>query len=71
MISSKEGTTGLYRGIGPTLVSIAPFVAIQQVSYDVMKQQALNQGVSPSVSLFFVCGSTAGATAQTVCMFQV
>lgn len=66
VISLEEGFSGLYRGIGPTLAAIGPLVAVQQVSYDVLKLQAMKYGLSPSMSLFFVCGSAAGAISQTV-----
>lgn len=57
---------GLYRGIGPTLVAIAPFMAVQQVVYDILKQRSIQSNIAPSAMLFFLCGSAAGATAQTV-----
>ena len=65
-VAQKEGLTGLYRGIGPTLLAIAPFLAVQQSSYDVLKHQATVMGMSPSPWLFLSCGSIAGITAQTV-----
>lgn len=65
-VAQKERLPGLYRGIGPTLLAIAPFMAVQQASYDVLKQQALLYQFQPSPTLFFACGSVAGAAAQTV-----
>lgn len=65
-MATHERLPGLYRGIGPTLVAIAPFMAIQQSSYDVLKQQAVHRNFEPSATLFLVCGSAAGAMAQTV-----
>lgn len=65
-VARKERLPGLYRGIGPTLLAIAPFMAVQQASYDVLKQQALLYQFQPSPTLFFACGSVAGAAAQTV-----
>lgn len=65
-IARHERLPGLYRGIGPTLLAIAPFMAVQQSSYDVLKQQAIGRNLEPSASLFFVCGSIAGGIAQTV-----
>ena len=62
----NEKLPGLYRGIGPTLLAIAPFMAVQQSSYDVLKQQAVNNNMKPSATLFFICGSVAGGIAQTV-----
>ena len=62
----KERLPGLYRGLGPTLLAIAPFMAVQQSCYDVLKVQAINHSMEPSAPLFFVCGSLAGGAAQTV-----
>lgn len=64
-VARHEKLPGLYRGIGPTLLAIAPFMAIQQSSYDVLKYRAMSRDVQPSAALFFVCGSAAGAIAQT------
>ncbi len=65
-IAAKEKLRGLYKGVGPTLLAIVPFIAIQQSSYDVMKQYALGHNLQPSISLFLLCGSLAGVVAQTV-----
>ncbi len=65
-IAAKEKLRGLYKGVGPTLLAIVPFIAIQQSSYDVMKQYALGCNLQPSISLFLLCGSLAGVVAQTV-----
>ncbi len=62
---------GLYRGIGPTLTAIAPFMAVQQVVYDVLKQRSIENSITPTATLFFLCGSAAGAAAQTVSMIVV
>ncbi len=64
--AKKEKLPGLYRGIGPTLLAIAPFMAVQQASYDVLKSKAMSHQMNPSPLLFFVCGSIAGAAAQSV-----
>ena len=65
-IAIRERLPGLYRGLGPTLLAIAPFMAVQQSCYDVLKQQAINHKLEPSAPLFFLCGSVAGGVAQTV-----
>ena len=62
----QERLRGLYRGLGPTLLSIAPFMAIQQSTYDVLKHQASLYELQSSPLLFLTCGSIAGASAQTV-----
>lgn len=64
----REKLPGLYRGIGPTLLAIAPFMAVQQASYDVLKNEAMSRQMEPTPLLFFVCGSIAGAAAQSVSM---
>lgn len=65
-VAATERLPGLYRGIGPTLLAIAPFMAVQQSSYDILKQQAIKHQLEASVLLFFTCGSVAGGIAQTV-----
>ena len=65
-VAKNEKLAGLYRGISPTLLAIAPFMGVQQASYDALKHQAMLHNITPSPILFFACGSVAGATAQTV-----
>lgn len=65
-IAKDEKLPGLYKGIGPTLLAIAPFIALQQISYDTLKQSATKKKIEPSASLFLLCGGLAGAAAQTV-----
>ena len=66
VIATTERVSGLYRGIGPTLAAIAPFMAVQQVVYDILKQRSIANNFNPSATLFLACGSIAGAMAQTV-----
>ena len=66
-VAKNEKLTGLYKGIGPTLLAIAPFIAVQQISYDLLKHKATAKHIEPSVGLFLACGSLAGIAAQTVC----
>mmetsp|Transcript_11628 Transcript_11628/g.27098 ORF Transcript_11628/g.27098 Transcript_11628/m.27098 type:complete len:113 (+) Transcript_11628:99-437(+) len=40
-------------------------MAMQQASYDTIKQLAFERQLSPSVPLFLSCGAVAGACAQT------
>ena len=66
-IHSVEGWKGLYRGVTPTLYAVAPFVAIQQATYDVLKQSVMEYtDIHPSVPFFLCCGATAGLVAQSV-----
>lgn len=64
-IVAAQGVRGLYNGLGPSVFAVAPFLAVQQSSYDVMKQ-LLSPYVEPSVPLFVACGAVAGMMAQTV-----
>jgi len=62
----EEGFRSLFKGLGPTLVSIAPFLAIQQCVYDVLKNVIIQGAFSTTnVSTFLVCGAFAGTLAQT------
>ena len=63
-ILKSEGGAGLFRGIRPTLSAVAPFVAVQQSAYDVLKLSAFEAGAEPSIHLFLGCGTIAGALAQ-------
>ncbi|XP_065839630.1 uncharacterized protein [Oscarella lobularis] len=65
-LARHDGFRGLYKGLGPTLLSIAPFLAVQQSSYDYMKSRASHMGLNPSISLFASCGIVAGTLAQTI-----
>ena len=62
----KEGAAGLYRGMGPTLAAVAPFLAFQQSVYDVLKFTALSYDVPAGLPLFLACGAAAGAAAQSL-----
>lgn len=61
---ARHPGTALY-GLKPALWALAPFIAIQQASYDVMKYAALSVA-PPSVPLFLGCGAVAGVTAQAI-----
>lgn len=65
-VAKNEKLPGLYKGIGPTLLAIAPFIALQQITYDTLKQSATKKEIQPSALLFLSCGGLAGAAAQTV-----
>lgn len=67
-IWAEEGIRhGFYKGIQPTLFAVAPFVAVQQATYDGLKRELLHQyQCKPSVPLFMTCGALAGMAAQSV-----
>ena len=57
-----------YKGLGPTLVSGAPYVGIQMSFFEVFKRLASDAigGGEPSMLLKLVLGASAGVTAQTI-----
>ncbi|KAF9920922.1 hypothetical protein FBU30_009118 [Linnemannia zychae] len=61
------GMVGLYRGLGPTLTGVAPYVALNFQAYEVLRAYLTPPGeVAPSVAMKLVCGAVAGSFAQTV-----
>lgn len=61
----KEG--GLFRGIGPTLTAVAPFIALQQSIYDYSLTVAtVRFDATPTVTLYMGCGAFAGILSQTI-----
>ncbi|KAF9144111.1 hypothetical protein BGX30_013801 [Mortierella sp. GBA39] len=67
-IYTKEGgVVGLYRGLGPTLTGVAPYVALNFQAYEVLRSHLTPPGeVAPSVGMKLICGAVAGSFAQTV-----
>lgn len=64
---SKQPYSQLFAGLRPTLIAVAPFVGVQQATYDCVKSAALGSGhFNPSFGLFLSCGCVAGLVAQTV-----
>lgn len=76
LIQRHEGVRGLYRGGWPAVVGAIPFEGVQFGCYEYLKATALAHQWPPSrwpeskteldAIDFFVCGSIAGAIAQTV-----
>ncbi|CAO3572206.1 unnamed protein product [Mortierella alpina] len=68
LIYTKEnGIIGLYRGLGPTLTGVAPYVALNFQAYEVLRKHFTPPGeTSPTVGMKLVCGALAGSFAQTV-----
>ncbi|KAF9159628.1 hypothetical protein DFQ26_006331 [Actinomortierella ambigua] len=63
----EGGITGLYRGLGPTLTGVAPYVALNFQAYEVLRAYLTPPGeVAPSVPVKLLCGALAGSFAQTV-----
>ncbi len=65
---ATQGVRGLYRGLGPTIVAMFPYVGIEFAVYEHMKlvHTGRNGGESSMWALVAI-GAFAGAMAQTVC----
>ena len=69
--TEEGGLKALYRGLTPTLLGIAPLVALNFALYETFKSQARTRLAMPanediSVVVKLGCGGAAGACAQTV-----
>jgi len=65
---SEGGVQAMYKGLGPTLASLAPFVAINFAAYDTLKAHFFPGGNVPQGPLYSLgMGATAGIIAQTAC----
>jgi hypothetical protein len=67
MTSWLEQFLALYKGLGPTLASLAPFVAINFATYDTLKTFFAKQDKRPDAIQSLLLGATAGIVAQTAC----
>lgn len=64
---TEGGIFGLYRGLWPTLLGVAPYVALNFQCYEVLKKHLLPvDRDAPSISRKLLCGALAGSIAQTV-----
>eukprot|EP00004_Rigifila_ramosa_P003980 TRINITY_DN14363_c0_g1_i1.p1 TRINITY_DN14363_c0_g1~~TRINITY_DN14363_c0_g1_i1.p1 ORF type:complete len:301 (+),score=85.96 TRINITY_DN14363_c0_g1_i1:1-903(+) len=63
----KEGLVSFWRGIGPTLVGIAPYVGINFAMYDTLKRYFLGDKQKLDILTSLGVGALAGTIAQTVC----
>ncbi|KFH73736.1 hypothetical protein MVEG_00950 [Podila verticillata NRRL 6337] len=65
--ANEGGIVGLYRGLGPTLTGVAPYVALNFQAYEVLRARLTPPGeTSPTVGMKLICGALAGSFAQTV-----
>ncbi|EFN56052.1 hypothetical protein CHLNCDRAFT_35348 [Chlorella variabilis] len=66
-IVADEGARGLYRGLGPTLLQVAPSLAINYAAYETMRSAWLAQTdlPTPTVPMSLACGSAAGLVSST------
>ncbi|ORX90334.1 mitochondrial carrier [Basidiobolus meristosporus CBS 931.73] len=63
----EGGVRALYRGLGPTLMGVAPYVALNFQAYEVLRKYFTPPGYdSPSGARKLVCGALAGCIAQTI-----
>jgi solute carrier family 25 phosphate transporter 23/24/25/41 len=65
-IYREAGARGLYRGLGPTLATVAPFVACQMATADAGKALAAERGVEVTAPVMMLVGGAAGIAAQTL-----
>lgn len=66
MYLKEGGLRALYQGLGPTLTGVAPYVALNFQSYEVLRAHFTPPGESsPSGVHKLVCGALAGTIAQT------
>jgi solute carrier family 25 phosphate transporter 23/24/25/41 len=65
---AEGGMASMYKGLGPTLASLAPFVAINFAAYDTIKMYMFADGRIPQGPLYSLSmGAAAGIMAQTAC----
>lgn len=66
MYLKEGGVRALYQGLGPTLMGVAPYVALNFQSYEVLRAYFTPPGEnSPSGVHKLACGALAGTIAQT------
>jgi solute carrier family 25 phosphate transporter 23/24/25/41 len=66
MYKNEGGWTALYRGIIPTIAGVAPYVGLNFMVYESMRQMFTPEGdKDPSAVGKLAAGATAGAIAQT------
>jgi len=66
-IYKTQGVIGLYKGLYPTLLGIAPYIAVNFTAFDLLKKRFLPQKESPYFDLTNLgLGACAGATAVTL-----
>jgi solute carrier family 25 (mitochondrial phosphate transporter), member 23/24/25/41 len=63
---TEGGVFGLYRGLSPTLVGIAPNIALNFTVYEGLKNYLERKNIYPEVHYKLICGAIAGATSQSV-----
>eukprot|EP00941_MAST-03F_sp_MAST-3F-sp1_P002290 g2290.t1 len=63
----REGVTGLYKGLSPTILSGAPYVGLQMTFYELLQRFALDKlHLESNTVVKLCCGASAGIAAQTI-----
>ena len=62
-----EGVASLFKGLGPTLIGIAPYAALNFATYDLFKKQYYSAGGKQSAVSNLVLGGLAGTFAASAC----
>jgi len=66
-IVSENGLRSLYKGYTPTIISLAPFIAINFATFDTLKTWAYPDRKQQSTPVILGLGALAGIFAQTCC----
>jgi len=67
MYRTEGGMVALYRGLGPTLAGVAPYVGINFATYEAMRKFMTPEGAeNPSAIGKLVAGGVSGAVAQSI-----
>jgi len=62
---ARSGTSGLFRGLGPSLARSVPTLSLELCTIDLVKSAGVDFGWAVSPGLLFVAGGLAGALSQT------
>lgn len=67
MYRTEGGIISLYRGLGPTLAGVAPYVGINFATYEAMRKFMTPEGEANPSALGKLCsGAVSGAVAQSM-----
>lgn len=67
-VAKQNGPQGLYRGLGPTLVAMFPYVGLEFMIYEQLKLLYTQRTKKePSILVLLTIGAFAGMISQTVC----
>jgi solute carrier family 25 phosphate transporter 23/24/25/41 len=67
MYKTEGGMIALYRGLGPTLAGVAPYVGINFATYEAMRKFMTPEGAdNPTAIGKLVAGGVSGAVAQSI-----